>query len=214
MPATWVIPVLGGLAGWFGISLGILTLGDVEPQARELAETTGQGVAALLVGWLLARHLDEDARSGFAVAAEQTGPGLEGLLLGRWAGSILTAFPLAALAGLALGPTGGEDGPWALHLVIATMSVALLAGAWGLLLGAWGGGLLVVLGGMGLWLLGHLPWGSPSWLPGPAGDLLRAWLPGPRPLAEGLRMAGYTSAATLGTLLLTLASTHRRVARG
>lgn len=214
LPATWLIPGIGVLVGWFGMSLGILALGDLELENREMALATTEGTGVLLVLWLLARHLDEDARSGFAVAAEQTAPGSSGRLVGRWAGSVVAAVAPTLLVGTALGLMAGLEARWVLWLVTTSTCSLAIAGAWGLLLGALGSGTVVVLGGMTLWLAGHLPWGTDPLLPGPIGALLRAWLPGARLAEGGIRLAGYTSAAILGTLLLTLALTRRTVPRG
>ncbi len=205
-PGPWLVLLLGVGAGWLGLELAVLALGDRQAQATEVASTTGVAFGALLALWVLASTFEENRRApGWRDMILVTRPGRAGRLLGQWAGAtLLGALGGAAVSlGLGISATGS---PGSLLLYITIIVQVLHVGAWGLVLGTtWAGG-AVVVGGLGLWVLGHLPWGTAGLLPGGPGRALAAVLPGgaletiaPSALAAGLLACGGLLALALGT---------------
>ena len=125
-------------------------------------------------------------------------------------GVSLAGAATGLLVHLALAATSREVGA-GIYLPFTNVSVAGLAAAWGLVLAGFLGGGAVVLSGLLLWGLGHLPWGAPGFLHGFGGRLCHALLPGPLS-PEDPSALGYTSAATAGAVLLALALRRRRPA--
>ena len=201
-PAAWFL-ALGALAvTWFALGFEVLAV-RTDPGRRAELVSASAGLAGIaLVLWCLARLLEEDARSGFALAADTTAPGPGGRLIGRWAGALLAGLCATIVVGGLAALTGGAPAAGSLSLCIAMSGPLALTGAWCIL----GSTLLspgraaAVAGG--LWILGHLPWGRPPLLSGLPGAALRAWLPSP-PLREapwsGLAAAGI---AAFGLVLI------------
>ena len=206
--STWVLCGLGIFAGLFAVNFAILALADVAAQSHAVLIGTCQLFSVLLVIWLLGRALDDDSASGFVSAADATGPGVSGRVLGRWAGAVLAGVGLALLVGFVVPLFSPLDWPPLIHLLIASFQAAGLVAAWIVLLGArWHGG-GAALAAFLLWLLGHLPWGAAPFPTGPAADALRAWLPGPREASAAVAGLGPTTLAIAGVLLLALALTR------
>lgn len=203
-PLSWVLLAVGAFTGWFATSAAILALDEVGAQGQPLTISTAQLVGVLLTLWLIGRSLDEDRLSGFAAAADASGPGATGRLLGRWLGATLAGAGLAVSTALAISTSAALESPDGLLLLSTSIMACALVGAWCVLLGAlWrGGGAVLVV--FLLWILGHLPWGVAPFLNGLAGRMLGGLLPGPR-AAGTLATLGYTSAAVAGLLLVTLA---------
>jgi hypothetical protein len=204
-PLAWALAALGAFAGWFAATTAILALDEVGEQALPLVVSTSHLAGVLLVLWLVGRGLEEDRHSGFAAAADATGPGTAGRLLGRWAGATLAGTTLALAVGGLLSLLGVRPGPAALSLFFTSIQATALVGAWAVLAGSLaraGGAALAVFV---LWVLGHLPWGTAPFLEGAGGRALAAWLPGPRDAATAVASLGYTSAAVAGLLLATVA---------
>jgi hypothetical protein len=194
-PIPWVLAGLGMAAGWFGLTMSILALGEVGSHGAGLLVGTGQAFGVLTALWAVARHLEQDAGSELVAAADASGPGRAGRLLGRWAGGTLAGLGVALLVQVGTGALESapliEDGPrGGIYLVIANIQAVIL------------------------WGLGHMPWGSAGLLEGAPGSALRAWLPGPRDPAEAPTTLGYTAASTAGLLLLALTLARPRAARG
>jgi hypothetical protein len=191
-PGTAVLLALGLLAGWAGFALAILALGEAESQAGEVVAGTASAWAALLTLQALARVLDQDAAAALTPAVDATAPGLLGRLLGRWGGSILVGLGGSAALGTAL--IAFSPAPWAglLSLYSTTLSTALLAGSWGLVLGVLAGPRAILGGGLLLWVLGHVPWRAASLLPGPLAE--HAALTALGLVCVALARAGHTAA--------------------
>lgn len=80
-------------------------------------------------------------------------------------------------------------------------------GAWALLLSGFGlGPAAALLAGLGLWILGHLPWAAPGYALGGAGAWVGALLPA---AALDLRSATAALLALVGLLALVLALRSR-----
>jgi hypothetical protein len=200
---------LGTFAGWCGLNLAILALGDTTSQGVSVVVGTSQAFGVVATLWILARHLEEDHHSAFRLAADCTGPGPAGRLLGRWLGAVLCGWGISLVLHLVLSALAGGIGGRGIYLQIANIQTVALVGAWGLCVGLlWSGGAAVVAGLLA-WLLGHLPWGAAGALPGVAGTFLRAVLPGPRDPSAALAALGYTVAATGAMLFLALAIGQR-----
>ncbi len=203
-PVSWVLLALGAFTGWFAATAAILALSDVGSQSGPLTISTAQLVGALLTLWLVGRAMDEDRHSGFAQAADASGPGVSGRLLGRWAGASAAGAILAVLTALVISSSAAVNRPASLLLLSTSIMRAAHVGAWAVLLGStWRGGgatLAVFL----MWVLGHLPWGVDPFLGGAHGRVLGALLPGPATAGDAVSL-GYTSAAVVGLLLISLA---------
>jgi hypothetical protein len=211
MPLLGLLAGLGVAALAIGLGLGIYALSsDPAAQAR-LAQESVAGTAALGALWLLARALDQDARSGFCLAADQTAAGARARLAGRWLGAVLAgaacALPAAACA---WGWAGSSPG----YLLLAIILPSGLLAAWALLLGVLGMGGVSIFGACGLlWLAGHLPWGAPGW-GGPWARGVAAWLPPGTSATGSVRLEAVL--AMLGLLGVALAlgrPTEARAAR-
>ena len=203
-PISWLLLAAGAFTGWFATSAAVLALDEVGSQGEPLTISTAQLVGVLLTLWLVGRGMDEDRHSGFAAAADASGPGVRGRLLGRWLGASAAGAGLAVLTALAISSSSAVPTPDGLLLLSTSSMACAVAGAWCVLLGSlWRGGgasLAVFL----LWVLGHLPWGVAPFLEGLAGRICGGLLPGPRATGT-LATLGYTSAAVAGLLLVTLA---------
>jgi hypothetical protein len=206
--AVWALLLFAVAAGWLGLEVSVLALGESASQAPDLILTTAQAFGALLALWIVARHLDEDARSGFPAAADQSLPGPRGRLLGRWLGAFASGAVSAVLIHGALTLVSGQVDSRS-HLYLAIVLPPLTLAAWGTLLGCRGGGGLVVAAGGALWFLGHLPWGSASLAAGPLGRAMSGWLPGPIEPADAMGHAAHAAAAATGLLSLALALARR-----
>ena len=204
-PVAWGLLGLALFFGWCATALAILALVGVEAENRDLVASTSQLFGAILCLGLLGKLLDEDRGSGFALAADAAGPGPTGRVLGRFAGAVLTGTALSLAAAHALAIAGASPAPESLYLLYTSMCSIALVGAWGVLLGTQWNGVAAGLAVLLLWVLGHLPWGTPPFLSGVPGQLLRAWLPGPRAGGSVLLGLGYTSAAVGGLLALSAA---------
>jgi hypothetical protein len=202
-PGLWLIVLLGIGAGWMGMALSVLTLGDAGQQAPEIVSSTGLGVTALATLWLMAMAAERDRSSRFRAVLDACAPGRPGRLLGRWLGSALGGALAGALAVTALAAIHG--GAYLL-LYLTIVIQGGVVGAWGLLLGRWGSGGTILAGGLSLWLLGHLPFGSRALWPGPLGEAVAAWLPGPR---ADLRALAASALAAAGVLVLALWNSGR-----
>jgi hypothetical protein len=200
-PSPWVFLGLGTAAGWVGLNLAILALGEPGTQAPAVVLGTSQTFGVLLCFWVLAWLLEEDRRSALRLAADCTGPGPGGRLLGRWAGALVLGALLSTAIAFLLAGLKWPD----IHLLIANIEAVALAAAWGILVARGLGGGLAVLAGLLAWILGHLPWGRHAFLEGGAGAAVGALLPGPRAPAGAWSTVGYTSAATGAILMLALA---------
>jgi hypothetical protein len=204
-PGPWVLLAVGALVGVLGLDLAVLALGAAEAQSAELALATSLTTATLATLWVLGRALDEDRRSPLVRSVDAAVPGVGGRLLGRWAGAVLAGSLVGAcLLGLLLG-LGGQAWPGPGYLYVAIVSAELLVGAWGLLLARSGSGTTALLAGALLWMLGHLPWGSPGLLPGLAGRTLGTLLPGPHVAERGVAGVAAALLSVLGLLLLAAA---------
>lgn len=201
------VPYLGALAivlaSLAGLGLGVLALTANARGDEELAVETGEGLGVLVALVLLVRLLDGDARSGLALAADQTAPGERSRLLGRVLGCSLAGWG-AAVLGLALvqalAAPLGRQALWLLVTIVYPVGVACI---WALLWHAGtGSGVAALMGGLGAWGLGHLPWGAPGFDFGAVGALLAGALPA-RP--DSVRAALAQLAACGGLLLLVLA---------
>jgi hypothetical protein len=204
-PTAWGLLGLAIFFGWCATALAILALVGVEAENRALVESTSQLFGAICCLGLLGKLLDEDRGSGFALAADAAGPGPAGRIVGRWAGAVTAGTVLAMAAAHALAVVGASPGPDSLYLLYTSMSSIALVGAWGVLLGTQWNGVAAGLAVMLLWVLGHLPWGTPPFLTGVPAQVLRGWLPGPRAAGSALLALGYTSAAVGGLLALSAA---------
>lgn len=207
-PFTWTLAAIAVFAGWFGTTAAVLALRDVGDQGLPLILGSSHVAGVLLTLWLIGRALEEDRHAGFAAAADAAAPGHMGRLLGRWVGATAAGSTLAMFVGYVTATSSALPWPPATLLLITSIQVSALAGAWALLLGTiWrsGGAMILVLL---LWILGHLPWGTAPFLDGTAGTVLGAWLPGPRHVDSGAETLGYTSAAVAGILLGALAASR------
>ncbi len=207
-PGLWILAALGLGVASLGARLGILAIGEDPERLAEMARSTGHLVGVLGGVWVLGVSLEEDRWGGLQLAGDAAGPGPGGRLIGRWLGACTLGTRLAVLAGglgSALGGvTGSALGQSGIYLLITSIMAVGLALAWAVMLGARGAGSAAAVGTLLLWLLGHMPWASGTWLGGALGRILAAWLPGPRSDATW-EVAGYTACAVLGLLLLTLA---------
>ncbi len=208
-PSAWGLAVCGLVAGWAGIALSVLALGAAEAQAASLLLATGQAWAVILVLWVLTRLLEEDRASAFTAASDAARPGRGGRLLGRWGGSVLAAAPTAALVASLPGWIAGAPAPNFLCLFLTSIVLAAVAGAWALLVGGAGGGPWPFLVVLGLWAVGHLPFGAPGVLGGRVGRVVGAVLPGPLPAAPSAGSLLGSALVVAGLLLLALAIATR-----
>lgn len=178
-PMTWGLMLSAAVAGWFAASFDVLALDASAASPAGVVAATAQFAGAVLVAWLVARTLDEDAASGWTAAVDATSPGHRVRHLGRWAGATVAAA-LSSVGAIILASlaTGGLE--LALLSLSCTTIVALaLVGAWSTLLSVrWRGG-GAILAAVLVWFAGHLPWGHERFVPGMGGRLLRAWLPAP-----------------------------------
>jgi hypothetical protein len=203
-PVSWVLLAVGTFTAWFAAAAAILALDPAGARSASITTSTAHAAGALLAIWLLGRGLEEDRLHGFSSAADATAPGVPGRLLGRWAGALASGAACALLTATLAAGTTVVAAPAPIWLLITSFMVAGHAGAWALVLGARWGGAVATLGALLLFLAGHLPWGGPGFLEGPAGRALAAWLPGPTASGEAAAL-GYTPAAVGGLLLLALA---------
>ncbi len=204
-PTAWGLLGLALFFGWCATALAILALVGVEAENRALVESTSQLFGAICCLGLLGELLAEDRGSGFALAADAAGPGAAGRVAGRWAGAVLAGTLLSLVAAHVLALIGASPSPNPLSLLYTSICSIGLVGAWGVLLGTQWNGVAAGLAVLLLWVLGHLPWGTPPFLSGIPGQVLRAWLPGPRAGGNVLLGLGYTSAAVGGLLALSAA---------
>jgi hypothetical protein len=196
----WVVCLLGLAAGWVGLELSVLALGTADVQAPEMIRSTALATVAVASLWILAGAMEQDRASGFRPSLDCCAPGWRGRLMGRWAGSALAGAVGGLIVSLVLGVGQGQlDQNLSLYITLIVQG-ALLA-SWGLLLARLGSGGAIVVGGLLLWLLGHLPFGTPALWPGTMGTLCAAWLPGPRISAPGIASSGLAAG---GLLLLAL----------
>jgi hypothetical protein len=211
-PAPWVLAALGALAVLAGLSLEILAGAEIPGRASDLALSTALAFGYLTGLWVAASTAAQDASAGLAAAAGCTAPGPLARTLGRWIGSAGVALVVSYICMASAGPCAGllDRG---VYVFITSISVGAVGAAWGVLLGAWARAGGAILAGVGLWLLGHLPWGTEALLAGTAGEIVAAWLPGPRDSADGLREAGYTFAAGGALLCLATLVSFRRAGR-
>ena len=204
-PVSWVLLALGVFFGWFALTAAVLAIDDVSRQAASIGSSTAHLAAALLTLWVLGRSLEEDRHSGFAAAADASRAGPRGRVLGRWVGAALAGALLGVGVALAIALTTRLPSTPLILLLSTSIQVSAMVGAWAVLLGSlWRGG-GAMLAALVLFVLGHLPWGSPAFLAGRVGFALGTWLPGPRS-SGGLDSLGYTSLAVAGLLLVSLAS--------
>lgn len=178
-PSSAVLALLGVLAVIAGLGLSVLAIRGASVSQDVLVAETAATTAAISCLWLLVRLLDMDRYSGFTQAGDQTRPGIAGRLVGRLAGATIVA--------LAIGLPSVGVGAWlvdssilyVLYLLTTITVQAALTGAWGsLIFGLGAPPQAVLLGGVALWIAGHLPWGQPGWGASAWGRALAAVLPG------------------------------------
>lgn len=202
-PGAWLILGLGCASLALGLGLAVLAF-EADPAAeRELVGECAAGTGAAVALWVLITALARDRLEGFALAADQTGPGAVARLLGRSIGA-LVAGVVAAAATLAFAVALDPQHVHGLLCLLSTSMVSVAsAAAWGLMLGACGlGPAAGLLAGLGLWFLGHLPWSSPGWEVGGLGRLLAVALPSP-PADAGADAWRLLAALGLGAVALT-----------
>lgn len=175
----WLLAVSGTAVCWFTARASIFSFGDSEGRAPTVCAATAGAVGALAAIGLTSGGLETDARSGFTAAADASGPGFRGRMLGRWSGATLGGV-LAMLLVLALSWPALETGQsFSLYLLLTSIVTVCLAAAWALLIGGvWGGSVGMVAGALA-WSLGFLPWGQAGFLVGTPGRVARALLPTP-----------------------------------
>ncbi len=200
---AWLLLGVGAFAGWFATTLAILAIERAEDQARDLVVGTSQLFGVLVTLAVLGRLQEEDGDSGFALAADAARPGPFGRVLGRWVGG--TAAGVVAATGVALltSATGAVSLPSLHYLLTTSICACGMVGAWVVLLGTRWNAVATTIAVLALWVIGHLPWSTLGG--GKVGAAIAVWLPGPRDTGGALSTLGYTSAATAGLLLLTLA---------
>lgn len=210
-PGPWILLALGVGAGWSGLRLAILALGEWDTQAPALIQSTALLTGALTTLWVCARLLDEDARSQLCLAADGTTPGFTGRLLGRWMGAALLGIAACTIVGALLQILAtrsiiapGESGPSQLWLHSTNIGTLALTAGWGLLLTQLLRGTGALVAGVLLWGAAHLPWGAPGLLAGRSGAALSILLPGPRPPGDPACWLPATAAALAAILLLAI----------
>ena len=209
----WVVAAIAAFAAWFGVSFAILALDRTPSDAAALLVSTAQLGAAITLAWLVQSTLDEDASSGFVVAADAAASGPGGRWMGRWGGALVASWLCGSLAVMVAALATKQSLGGALLLWITSIVPLAVHGAWALLAAVhWRGGaaLGVVLL---IWFLGHLPWGRPPVLEGLLGQMLRAWLPTPRAIHAPWAHAPAALLTTLGLLWLAMHTGRERLRR-
>jgi hypothetical protein len=206
-PGTWLLAGLALFTAWCGLGLSILALGDASSQTRGLIVATSQSFGALSALWTLSIVLEQDTVSGLALALDCTAPGPQGRILGRWAGATVIGASTGLALQLALQTATRTSTPGSLYLYSANIIGPAQVAAWGLLLSAIARGPHVLLPGLMLWLVGHLPWGSPELLPGWGGHVVASLLPASWTPDRPGTVLGASLLATLGLLCLAAAWT-------
>lgn len=198
-PATALLVALGLLAALAGQGLSVLALGGGPTSPWPLLADTACSFAVLAGALLLVRLGEADLGSGIAWAARQTTVGELGWTVGRVLGSVLLGAAILALAVVA----EGASEPSLAWLLLTTTCVLPLSLSWVLLLHrSTGSSTLALVGGLALYVLGRLPWGSPEFAAGPGWSALGALLPRAAPEWRTLPSAAL---ATLGLTCVALA---------
>jgi hypothetical protein len=178
-PMSWGLAAASALIAWFAIAFAVLALRDDPARRIELIGSTSVLAGLAVALWCLVRMLEEDSRSGFALAADASAPGPGGRLAGRWLGACVAATATALISGLVTALV--SKAPIAPSLLMCSASIVPVgvAAGWAVLgstlIGPGRGAALAAL----LWLAGHLPWGRAPLPEGVIGAWARAWLPGP-----------------------------------
>ena len=201
-PMTWGLMLGAAVAGWFAASFDVLALDESAAAPAGVFVATAQFAGAILVAWLIARSLDEDATSGWTAAVDSAQPGHRVRHIGRWAGATAAAG-LSSIGAIILSSVATRSVQSELLSLVCTTIVALgLVGAWAMLLSVrWRGGGAILVAVL-IWFAGHLPWGHAQFVPGLGGRVLRAWLPAPH--FDPASIASWTQhgLATAGLLML------------
>ena len=211
-PSTWVLILLSLLVTWAGAALGVLTLDDSGGRIRDLAISTGELGACLLLLSALSREgasLDDDPWPDAALEASR--PGAWGVLWGRVTGAVLlSTTPLAAcvtLVAVLYNHTSGVADRSVYSAIICPIA-AILAEL--LCLSMWVGVLGAFLAGSASTLAGMLLLGASRF---DLGSVLNGLLPvsAARYEASAARLGSLAVEllATLGLALLTLALRRR-----
>jgi hypothetical protein len=201
-----VLALLGVLSTIVGLGLSVLALGDVGRTGAVLLRESAGTTSALAALWLLALCHEVDLRSGFTSALDATRPGAPGRYGGRFLGamavSVLATLPTVVVGSWVL----GAESPSTIYLLVASIHSVLLLVSWALLLlVTTSSSQAALLGGLALWVAGHLPWGQPAWGGREWGRIAAALLPGGAAASEVVAALGLLA---LGAALLRRTPLH------